>query len=107
MPVQTVGNVVFSRINMIDGTPHFYFHKTSHDAEYNPKDSEQLLRYLLRFMLKLHIENRNWNWGPFSPIRVLLGWDNHLKEAASLCSKGCKTTNGFAVIQGEKWLNIE
>ena len=106
-PVQTVGNVVFSHIDEIDGTPRFYFRKTSLYAEYSPKDSEQPLRYLLQFMLKLHIENRNWNWGPFSLIRVWLGWDEHLKEAARKAGKDRKSTGGFAVLQGEKWLIIE
>lgn len=103
-PVQTVGTVVFSKIREIDGTPHFYFRKTEHDAEYSPKDSEQPLRYLLRFVLKLHLDNKNW--GFFNPIRVWLGWDEHLKEAARQSANGCKSTWGFTVIQGEKWLNI-
>lgn len=105
-PIQTVGTVVFSHIEVANGTPHFYFRKTSHDAEYSPRDSEQPLRYLLRFALTIQIESRNWNWGPFSPIRVWLGWDNHIKEAARQSASGCKSTWGFTVLQGEKWLNI-
>jgi hypothetical protein len=105
-PIQTVGTVVFSHIEVANGMPHFHFHKTSHDAEYSPRDSEQPLRYLLRFALKLQIESRNWNWGLFSPIRVWLGWDNHLKEAARQSANRCKSTWGFTVIQGEKWLNV-
>lgn len=103
-PVQTVGTVFFSRIEVIDGTPHFYFRKTSHDAEYTPKDSEQPLRYLLRFVLKLHLDKQNWGW--FNPIRAWLGWDEYLKQAARQAANGCKSTDGFAVLQGEKWLNI-
>lgn len=105
-PIQTVGTVVFSHIEVIDSVPHFYFHKTSHDAEYSPQDSEQPLRYLLRFALKLQIEERNWNWGPYSPIRVWLGWDNHLKEAVRQSVNGSKPPWGFTVLQGEKWLNV-
>ncbi|MEH1937788.1 MAG: hypothetical protein V7L14_29595 [Nostoc sp.] len=106
-PVQTVGNVVFSSVKEIEGQPHFYFHKTSHDAKYSPKDSDQPLRYILRFMLKLQIEDKNRNWGPFSSIRIWLGWDNYLKQAAMQTALSCKTTEGFTVIQGDKWLNID
>ncbi|MBD1804633.1 hypothetical protein H6F98_03975 [Microcoleus sp. FACHB-SPT15] len=106
-PIQTVGTVVFSHIEVANGTPHFYFRKTSHDAEYSPRNSEQPLRYLLRFALKIQIESRNWNWGPFSPIRLWLGWDNHIKEAARQSAYGCKSTWGFTVLQGEKWLSVE
>lgn len=105
-PIQTVGTVVFSHIEVIDQKPHFHFRKISHDAEYSPRDSEQPLRYLLRFALKLQIEQRNWNWGPCSFIRTWLGWDNHIKEAAFQSAYGCKLTWGFTVLQGEKWLNI-
>jgi hypothetical protein len=106
-PIQTVGTVVFSHIETVDGRPHFYFHKTSHDAEYSPKDSEQPLRYLLRFALKIQIEKRNWNWGPYSPIRVWLGWDNHITAAARQSVYACKSTWGFTILQGEKWLSVE
>jgi hypothetical protein len=105
-PIQTVGTVVFSNIEVTNGTPHFHFRKTSHDAEYSPCDSEQPLRYLLRFALKLQIDSRRWNWGPYNLIRDWLGCDNHLKEAARQSASGCKSTWGFTVLQGEKWLNI-
>jgi len=106
-PVQTVGNVVFSSVKEIEGQPHFYFRKTSHDAKYSPKDSDQPLRYILRFMLKLQIEDKDRNWGFYSPIRIWLGWDNYLKQAAMQAALSCKTTEGFTVIQGDKWLNID
>ena len=106
-PIQTVGTVVFSHLEEVaNNNPHFYFHKTSPNAEYGPKDSEQPLRYLLRFALKLQIENRNWNWGPYSLVRLWLGWDNYLMEAVRQSAKGCKLSGGFTVLQGEKWLNV-
>jgi|SRR5919199_443389 hypothetical protein len=103
-PVQTVGTVVFSRIELNSSKPHFHFRKTSPDAEYNPKDSEQPLRYLLRFVLKLHLDSRTA--GFFNFIRDFFGVNNHLKEAVVEFTKGCKTAGGFAVVQGEPWLNI-
>lgn len=103
-PVQTVGTVVFSRIELNNGKPLFIFRKTSHDAQYNPKDSEQPLRYLLRFLLKLHLDSRQWKF--FNFLRNWLGIDNYLKLAIYEFAKGCKTTDGFTILQGENLLNI-
>ncbi|MGK7875039.1 MAG: hypothetical protein AB4426_17600 [Xenococcaceae cyanobacterium] len=103
-PVQTVGTVVFSRIEMNGTEPLFIFRKISHDAQYSPKDSEQPLRYLLRFLLRLHLDKRHWKF--FNFLRNWLGLDNHLTEAVLEFAKGCKTTGGFALLQGETWLNI-
>ncbi len=103
-PVQTVGTVVFSNIKEIDGTPHFYFRKINHEAEYSPQDSEQPLRYLLCFLLKLHIDSR---WGLFNRVRYWLGWDQYLKEAARKSAEKCKYTNGFAILQGQDRLDIK
>lgn len=105
-PVQTVGSVVFSRVEINGNTPHFHFRKTSHDAEYSPKDSEQTLRYLLRFILKLHYNHQSKSWKMFSFIRDWLGRDYHLKEAVSQFVTECKTNKGFAVIQGEDFLKV-
>jgi hypothetical protein len=105
-PVQTVGSVIVSRIDPPDeaGGPHFYFRKLRHDSKYSPKDSEQPLRYLLRFLLKLHIDNRSW--GKFDFLRDWLGKDEHLKQAIAEFAGGCKTTNGFKIIQGESLLHL-
>lgn len=103
-PVQTVGSVVFSRLEVDTyNLPHFYFRKIRHDAQYNPQDSEQPLRYLLRFLLKLHYENGNW--GIFNFLRDWLKVDEHLKIAINQFANGCKSTEGFAVLKGEKWLS--
>jgi hypothetical protein len=104
-PVQTVGSVVFSRIEIgNDNTPHFYFRKVRHDAKYCPKDSEQPLRYLLRFLLKLHLEDRNW--GMFNFLRNWFNADEFLKKAVDEFAKGCKNTGSFAILKGDKWLNL-
>lgn len=102
-PVQTVGNVTFSRIDMQDGEPYFYFRKKG-NAQYAPKDSEQPLRYLLRFLLKLHLNNRSW--GFFDFVRDWFRRDNHLVEAVQKLSAGCKRGGAFAILQGEQWLNL-
>lgn len=104
-PVQTVGSVVFSRLEVDDNyLPHFYFRKLRHDAQYSPRDSEQPLRYLLRFLLKLHYDQRSW--GLFDFLRDWLNIDEYLKTAIEEFARGCKTNDGFAVLKGEKWLSI-
>lgn len=103
-PIQTVGGLVFSRIEPDEaGTPDFYFRKINYRAEYSPVDSEQLLRYLLSFLLKLHLHQRNT--GFFSFIRDWIGSDDHLKEAVKKFSRGCKNTDGFTVLAGKNWLS--
>jgi GTPase SAR1 family protein len=106
-PIQTVGTVSFSYIEEIDGQPHFHFKRMTPDAVYSPKDSEQPLRYLLRFALKLQLKNAQYHWGPFNFVRDWLKWDDHLKKASREAAKGCKINNGFAILNGEQWLNIE
>lgn len=106
-PVQTVGNVVFSRLEIDDhNNLHFFFRKVSHDAQYDPQDSEQPLRYLLRFLLAIHLKQRQESWGRFSFLRDWLNLDNYLKNAVKEFAKGCKTSNGFEVIKGESLLKI-
>jgi GTPase SAR1 family protein len=103
-PVQTVGNVVFSRIELNnENEPKFYFRKTKYNAKYSPKDSEQPLCYLLRFLLKLHLDQRKW--GFFNFIRDWMNSDVHLKKAIEDFSKKCKRTEGFEILQGSRWLS--
>lgn len=103
-PVQTVGTVVFSRVKEIDGKPHFYFRKISHDAEYSPEDSDQPLRYILSFVFKLHLDKR---WGWFNWLNNWLGWDDYLKQAARKSAVKCKSSDGFSILQGKDRLEIK
>ncbi|MCT7974306.1 TRAFAC clade GTPase domain-containing protein [Laspinema olomoucense] len=57
-PVQTVGSVIFSRIQIKDNQPNFYFRKPQPSDPYQPRNTEVPLRYLLRFLLKLHLDNQ-------------------------------------------------
>jgi hypothetical protein len=101
-PVQTVGAVVFSRVEQRDGQPHFVFRKSSKDASYSPADSEQPLRYLLRFLLRVHRDERRWRYFDF--LRDWLRLDRHLESAVRDFAAGCKATGGFEVVQGERLL---
>ncbi|MGD1705065.1 hypothetical protein [Okeania sp. SIO2B9] len=107
-PVQTVGTVVFSRIEIEKDGPHFYFRKISNEVEYDPQDSDQPLRYLLRFVLKLHLAQKKSRWlGLAGIFQEFLGMNEHLKSAIIQSSQGCKTTTGFTVLQGQNWLDIK
>lgn len=105
-PVQTLGGVIFSRVEKIGTTPRFYFRKISHDAKYCPKDTDQPLKYLLRFLLKIHFEQQSQSWGVFNFIRYYFGFDQYLEQAISQFTSGCKINNGFEIIQGESLLKI-
>jgi hypothetical protein len=103
-PVQTVGTVVFSRVEERDKYPYFHFRKISHDAEYKPQDSDQPLLYILSFILKLHYDK---TLGVFKFFQKVLGLDNFIFEAASKSVKECKSTHGFAILQGRDKLEIK
>lgn len=108
-PVQTLGNVVFSRIEYRDEGdqkyPCFYFRKVRPDAQYDPKDSEQPLRYLLRFILRLHLEQRKIPL--FNFLRDLFNADKHLKIAIEQFARECKSSGQFTILKGEQWLNLK
>jgi hypothetical protein len=56
-PVQTVGNAVFAYHKTDDkGLTRFHYNKTEIKAPYAPKDGDQPLRYVLRFLLNLSNE---------------------------------------------------
>ncbi len=80
-PVQTVGSVVFSRIEEVDNQPIFYFRKPQPSDPYQPKNTEVPLRYLLRFLLKLHLDNRRAS--VLTRIQDALGKNTGLQNAVS------------------------
>jgi hypothetical protein len=104
-PVQTVGSVFFSSIENHDGEPYFRFIKRDFNSLYQPRDSEQPLRYLLRFLLRLYIEKRRIPI--ISSILDLFGKDAAFKQAVLEFTGNCKSTSGFAVIQGANLLRLE
>ena len=58
-PIQTVGNAVFAYHKTDDeGFTKFYYNKTEIKAPYAPKDGDQPLRYVLRFLLNLSNEEK-------------------------------------------------
>ncbi|MGQ9866216.1 MAG: hypothetical protein ACUVSQ_08030 [Pseudanabaenaceae cyanobacterium] len=105
-PVQTIGSVVFSRIEMKEGQPYFRFRADGFEATYQPKDSEQPLRYLLRFLLSMHHSYQQNRWGWFGFLREIFGLDDYLVTAVRQLSTGCKLEEGFAIWQGESHLKL-
>lgn len=111
-PVQTVGNVVFSRIEISDSMPFFYFRKTRYDEQYNPRYCEQPLLYILLFLLIGLLNPNKGLFGKFygslygSVSKLFYRRDLELEKVVSKLAKTCKNTDGFAVLQGEKFLNI-
>jgi hypothetical protein len=57
-PIQTIGHIAFSHAETTDGYTRFYYNKVPLDAPYAPKDGDQLLRYILRFLLNVFNESR-------------------------------------------------
>ena len=56
-PVQTIGHIAFSHAETIDGYTRVFYHKVPLDAPYAPKDGDQPLRYVLRFLLNVSNQN--------------------------------------------------
>ncbi|MBG0749231.1 MAG: hypothetical protein I4E98_22055 [Planktothrix agardhii KL2] len=107
-PVQTVGNAVFSYHKTDDqGFTKFYYNKTEIKAPYAPKDGDQPLRYVLRFLLNLSNEAKKGD---------LVQYQKELSELEKNLSKGKDELDEFkktfdqrekALIERQKtWLPI-
>lgn len=105
-PVQTIGSVVFSRIEeKDDGEPVFTFHtRDMNNAAYDPVDTDQPLRYAMRFAVGKYRASAGI-------IRTgllrILGTDAALVSAMQEFSAKCKTDEGFRVIQDHPFLHPE
>jgi hypothetical protein len=106
-PVQTLGTAIFSHIKMYNDTPVFFFRKWGLDVEHKPQDCKEPLRYLLRFLLKLHHDRRVGRWWIFNFLRQWLNSDAHLKRAVEDFAADCKTSGGFEVLQGNYGFTIQ
>lgn len=80
-PVETVGTVVFGRIQEVQGEPQFFYCKRNSSLDdYNPQGGEEVLRHLLRFLLASHIEQKKLLFG-FNWIYNLLNRDTEFHDA--------------------------
>ncbi|RAQ47210.1 hypothetical protein B9S53_05015 [Arthrospira sp. O9.13F] len=107
-PVQTVGSVVFSRFEEIDEQPIFYYRKPQPTDPYQPQNTEVPLRYLLRFLLKLHLDRRRASI--FTIIPDFLGQQVGLSTNERLInavSRFAEPRNDEAeIVQGIEWLKL-
>lgn len=102
-PVETLGNIVYAYMdNQETYSPQFM--KRSISSTYDPRYSDQPLRYMLRFVLKRFLENPGFWFDWF-------GDDKPFLHAINDFAKGCKSdpslgiqTNGFTVVQGSQLL---
>lgn len=104
-PVETLGSVNFSRVEKDEnGEPIFYFRKPDANKFYSPNNSDQPLRYLLRFLLKLHLQKRKMSF--LELIFMMLDRDKTFFNAMSEFSNGCKNNGAFTIFQGANLLTI-
>ncbi|MTF40582.1 TRAFAC clade GTPase domain-containing protein [Cyanobacterium aponinum] len=104
-PVETLGSVDFSRVEEDQNhQPIFYFRKPNPNLFYEPKNSDQPLRYLLRFLLKLHLQKRKMSF--LELIFMMLDRDKTFLNAMSEFSNGCRNNGAFTIFQGANLLTI-
>lgn len=100
-PVQTVGNIIFSRIDD-DNQITFYYRKRSPTDPYQPKNTELPLRFLLRFLLRLHLNKKRNSWLDW--IMDVFGQNDSLRNAVSSFSQG--SVDDIEIVQGHSLLKI-
>lgn len=104
IPVQTLGNVWFSRFGDIsDGLPDYHFRRINFEGpNYAPQYVEQPLCYTLSFALKQYLRRRDWRkwFGDFFTNRG----DDFEKALQQLASKRKSESEGFIVKQGHHLL---
>jgi hypothetical protein len=110
-PVQTVGSAYFSRIeyNRVNedeaNEPVTRFRKQDSTDIYKPKYSEQPLRYLFRFLINLHMkqkQEKRWNLPGIS----LFNRDSSLKDAIKEFAYTTSISDVSIVVQGSNLLEL-
>jgi hypothetical protein len=103
-PVQTIGSVVFSRIELDNGKPTFVFRTKQQNAQYEPQDADQPLSYLMKFIVGKYRAT-----GGVLKIGWLkiIGADTTLVNAMQEFSGRCKTGGGFTVLQDHAYFHVE
>ncbi|GAA1004368.1 hypothetical protein Aple_082770 [Acrocarpospora pleiomorpha] len=105
-PVQTVGSVIFTRLEEEQtGHPIFHFRLKKAGLKYAPMDTDQLLRYALRFIINKYRTNDR---GLVKTLwESIIGTDLALVNAVYEVAKDCRTSGGFAVVQDHPLLISE
>ena len=103
-PAQTLGSVVYSRVTEeAKGNPVFHFVSKSRGARYQPVDTDQPLRYALRFIVNHYrMEERDL----FRRVwQRAFGADAALVAAVEQFAGGCKTDESFKILQDHAYLH--
>lgn len=105
-PVQTLGSVRCHAIELDENNePIFCLSKFNGMAMYEPKDCDQPLRYLLRFLLRLYLEQKQK--GIFKFLFKLFGQDTAFRDAVIEFANGCRNDSTFVVVQGSNLLKLK
>jgi hypothetical protein len=96
-PVQTIGSVIFSRIEPTATGPIFHYRARRVGARYEPMDTDQPLRYALSFIVNKYRDSQRgllkaW-WEQF------IGTDAALVAAVDSFAAGCKADGGFMILK--------
>ncbi len=103
-PVQTIGSVVFSTVTEdSDGQPFFNFRTKEFGAKYKPEDTDQPLRYALRFVVAKY-QSTAYRGLARRVLQRIMGTDAVLVTAVQEFAAGCKEDKGFKVIQRDTFL---
>lgn len=102
-PVQTVGSVVFSRVEEDENNePIFYYRKPQPKDTYQPKNTEVPLRCLLQFLIKLHLDNRAKN-----PLyRALDSFNSNASLRNAVSGFAVRRNDEVEIVQGADLLNL-
>lgn len=102
-PVQTVGSARFSRIEYDENQePILRFIKQDATDNYQPKYSEQPLRYLFRFLIKLYIKQKHNN----RLSRLFSKRDSSLQDAIKKFADKTNISDVSVVVQGSNLLEL-
>jgi GTPase SAR1 family protein len=103
-PVQTIGSVIFSTVTEdSDGQPTWKFRTKVFGAKYDPQDTEQPLRYALKFVVAKY-QSTAYRGLVRGVLQRLMGTDAALITAMEEFAAGCRTDKGFKVIQRDTFL---
>jgi Double-GTPase 2 len=103
-PVQTVGSMRFSRFVTGDGDLREIFRLAEVPGSYSPQDTDQPLRWMLRFVVNAY-KNRARTFGEWAS-----DWwyetDAKLTQALREFGTDCKERNGFEVLVHHPYLEV-
>ena len=101
-PIQTVGGIKFSRIDNKNGNPEFIYIKKGAKSKYEPKDTDQPLRYILSFAIKEKLDNLSL-FESLKSMFGLFGGNEAFKKAVENFSRNIKQDNNFKILQNDSF----